>query len=168
MGLNVPVGVSVAGLVILGAGDFNLLETPLRQVDIASAKVATQDLMLQAKCRSQSPDLAPIPRSSIADNLNLPVILFITNSGISVRRNLPIGLGEGSGNLVRVKVAASLGMEETDSGAITNEAGLLGSIILGIAAVRVEEPVVVGIFVVIASNLLLVRTLRVSLDVAVE
>ena len=42
---NVPVGVDIAGVVLLDASGLDLLETPLRQVDVASSEVATQVLV---------------------------------------------------------------------------------------------------------------------------
>ena len=45
MAFNVPVGVDIAGVVLLDASGLDLLETPLRQVDVASSEVATQVLV---------------------------------------------------------------------------------------------------------------------------
>lgn len=44
--LNIPVSVDIAGVVRLGAGRLNLLETPLWQVDVASTKIAAKILVL--------------------------------------------------------------------------------------------------------------------------
>lgn len=54
--LNVPVSVNILWVVVLVTGDFNLLETPLWQVDVASTKIAAQYSVLQSKCSSQSSD----------------------------------------------------------------------------------------------------------------
>lgn len=37
MSFDVPVSVGIAGVVLLGASNLDLLETPLRKVDIASS-----------------------------------------------------------------------------------------------------------------------------------
>jgi hypothetical protein len=37
MSFDVPVSVGIAGVVLLGASNLNLLETPLRKVDVASS-----------------------------------------------------------------------------------------------------------------------------------
>ena len=58
--LNVPVGIGIAGLVVLGASNLNLLEAPLREVDIPGTKIATQNLMLQPDCRGKGTDLTPV------------------------------------------------------------------------------------------------------------
>lgn len=161
--------VSVSGVVVLGASDFDLLETPLRKIGVSSAEVAAQDLVFQSESGIQSPDLAAVTRSSVSDNLNLPVILLVTDSQVTVRRDLLVTTGDGGGNVVRVEVASSLSVDQTDIGAIGGESkvGRLRVVIL-LTAVRVEEPVVVGILVVVAGNLLLTRTRRIGLDVGVK
>jgi hypothetical protein len=37
MSFDVPVGVGIAGVILLGASNLNLLETPLGKVDVASS-----------------------------------------------------------------------------------------------------------------------------------
>jgi len=168
VGLDVPVGVGVTRVVLLGAGHLNLLEAPLRQVDIASAEVAAHGLVPETEGGGQGADLAPVPGRGVADNLNLPVVLVVANRRVTVAGNLPLRLGDGRGDLVRVQVAAGLGVEQTDDLAVGDETGIGLGVIGGGVAVGIEEPVVVGIFVVVACDLLLGRTLGVRLDVAVE
>ena len=168
VGLNVPVSVGVAGVVLLGAGNLNLLETPLREVDVASSKVAAKNLVLETESSGKSPDPAAVARSSIPDNLNLPMILVVTNSQVTVRRNLLVASSDGGSNVVRVQVAASLGVNKANDGAVTNETEISLGVVVIISAVGVEEPVVVGVLVVVASNLLLLGTLGVGLDVRVK
>lgn len=114
VGLDVPVSVSVTRVVLLVAGHFNLLEAPLRKVDVASSQIAAQRGVLKTESRSQSADLAAITRCRISDNLNLPVILLISNSEVTVAGNFAVGLGNGGVNVVRVQVAASLGVDKAD------------------------------------------------------
>ena len=47
--LDVPVGVDIARPVLLDTSGLNLLETPLRQVDVASTEVAVKLGVLQAE-----------------------------------------------------------------------------------------------------------------------
>lgn len=96
------------------------------------------------------------------------MVLLVANSDVAVAGNFPVGLGDGSSDLVRVEVAAGLGVKETNGLAVGNETGFGSGIVIGIAAVGVEEPVVVGILVVVAGNLLLARALGVGLNVTVE
>jgi hypothetical protein len=84
------------------------------------------------------------------------MILLVTNSGVSVTRNFSVGLSNGSSNLVGVKIAAGLGVDKTQDITIGNEFRICLRIILRLGAVGVEPPLVVGIFVVVASNLLLI------------
>src|SRR5436853_7303513 len=60
MSLNIPVRVGISRPVFLGTSDFNLPEAPLRQIDIASPQITTQDCMLQSECCSKCPNLGSI------------------------------------------------------------------------------------------------------------
>jgi hypothetical protein len=168
--LDVPVGVDITGLVLLHTSSLNLLETPLRQVDIASAKVAAKIDVPQAERSGQSAQLRVIPgRVGIVDDFDLPVILGVSNSKVAVARNFPVSLGDGSSDLVRVEVAAGLSVDKTNDVAVANVSDLLVlGIVIGRLSVGVEEPVVVGVLVVVASNLLLSGALRVGLDMRVK
>lgn len=168
MSLNIPVGVGIAGVVLLGAGNLDLLETPLRQVHVTSSEVASKNFMLETEGGGESADLAAVTRGSVADDLNLPVVLFVTNSQVTVAGNLLVASGDGSSNVVGVQVAAGLSVDKSDNRVVANKSEItLGAVIL-LSTVGVEEPVVVGVLVVVTSNLLLLRTLRVGLDVRVE
>lgn len=82
--LDIPVGVNILGVVGFVASDFNLLETPLRQVDVTSTKVASQYGMLESEGSGQGSDLGSIVRGNILNNFHGPVILFISNSCVSI------------------------------------------------------------------------------------
>lgn len=58
--LNVPVSVDIARVVGLDAASLNLLETPLRQVDVSSPKIAAKVYMLQTNCSGESADLPSV------------------------------------------------------------------------------------------------------------
>ena len=58
--LNIPVGEDIPRLVLLDTSRFNLLETPLRQVDVASAEVAVEVDVSETEGGSQSADLGVI------------------------------------------------------------------------------------------------------------
>jgi hypothetical protein len=97
------------------------------------------------------------------------VILGVSNSKVAVARDFPVSLGDRSSDLVRVEVATSLSVNETNDVAVANVSDLLVlGIVIAILSVRVEEPVVVGILVVVASNLLLSGALGVGLHVRVK
>ena len=153
--LDVPVSVNVLGIVGLVTCDFNLLETPLRQVDIASAKIAAKNCVLQSKSSGQSSDLGLVTGTNITDDLHSPVIFLVTNSGVAITRNFSIGLGNWGSDLVRVKVTASLGVDQTQDIAVGDKLWWCLSVIFRLGTVWVEPPLVVGIFVMISGDLLL-------------
>lgn len=124
--------------------------------------------MLQTESGSKRPELGVVPRSSVAYDLNNPMVLGVTNSCVAVARNFPITLCNRGSDLVRVEVTASLGVDQTNNVTVARVAELLFRIVFDLVAVGVEEPVVVGILVVVASDLLLGRALGVCLDVRVE
>ena len=72
--------VGVPRLVLLGTRNFNLLEPPLRKIDVSGPKVASQNLVLQAEGGRQRTQLAIVARSGVVDDFDLPVVLFVTNS----------------------------------------------------------------------------------------
>lgn len=168
MGLNVPVGESILGIVALVASYLDLLETPLRQVDITSTQIAAQDRVSQAESSGQSANTALVARSYIADDLNLPVILVITNGQVAVAGNLLLALRDRSRDIVRVKVASSLRVDQSDDITVSDKSRILLRVEVGLSTGRVKPPLVVGILVVVASDLLLVRAIRISLDVTVQ
>lgn len=57
---NVPVSVNILGIIVLVTGDFNLLETPLWQVDIPSTKIASKDCVLKSESSSQCSDTSSV------------------------------------------------------------------------------------------------------------
>jgi hypothetical protein len=168
--LDVPVSVDITRLVLLDTGSLDLLETPLRQVDVASAKVAAKIDVPQAEGGGQSAELGVVPgRVGIVDYFDLPVILGVSNSKVAVARHFPVGLGDRSSDLMRVEVATSLSVNETNDIAVADVSDLLVlGVVIAILSVGVEEPIVVGILVVVASNLLLSGALRVGLNVRVK
>jgi hypothetical protein len=163
------VGVDIARSVLFDASGLNLLETPLRQVDVASAKVTSKLSVLQTERSDQCPHLRVVPGRSIIDDLDLPVVLGVSDCEVAVARNFPVSLGDRSGDLVRVKVATGLSVDETNDIAVADvsDLGVL-CVVVGLLSVGVEEPVVVGVLVVVASNLLLGRAFGVCLNVGVQ
>ena len=91
--LDIPVGVDIARVVGLDAGSLNLLETPLRQIDVAGAKVAAKIHVLEPQSSSERSDLRAVVRGRVTDDLHLPVVLCVSNSGVAVAGNFPVGLG---------------------------------------------------------------------------
>lgn len=96
------------------------------------------------------------------------MIFFISNSDVSVARNLPISLRDRRRNGVGVKIAARLSVNQANSITIPDKLQWSFGVIVGFVAVGVEKPIVVCILVVITSDLLLAGALRERLNVRVK
>lgn len=168
MALDVPVSVYVSRLVLLGTSDLNLLETPLRQIDVARSEVAAEIGVPQTERGGQSSDLRIVVGSRVTDNFDNPVVLGVPYSGVAVARHLVISLGDRGSDLMRVEITAGLSVNETDGVAVAREAERLLGIVFDFCPVGIEEPVIVRVLVMIASNLLLTRPLGVSLDMRMQ
>lgn len=168
VGLNIPVSVNIPGLVFLHACRLYLFEAPLRQVNIARSKIAAQNRVSQSKSRREGPNPAPIPRGSVIHNLDFPVVFLIPDGDISVTGDFIVRLRDRSRYGVRVQVTSGLSVNKADDIAVTGELQRSIGIVVGLIAVRVDEPIVVRILVVIASNLLLLGAFRVCLDMRMK
>jgi hypothetical protein len=69
---------------------------------------------------------------------------------------------------VGVKVTAGLGVDQSDDGLVSRVAKLLLGLVLNFMTVGIEEPVVVCVFVVVTSDLLLLRAFWVGLNMRVK
>ena len=168
MGFDVPVRVHVTRAGLLYTSRLDLLEAPLWEVDRSSSEITPKLHMSESECRGQSSDTGAVGRGGIADHLDLPVVLLVTNGSVAVARYFPVSLGNWGGNSVRVEVSTGLGVEESNDLLVCDEAQRCFGIKLRLTAVRPEEPVVIGILVVVAGNLLLATAFRVCLDVRME
>lgn len=102
MSFNVPMSKCIFGIVLLSASHFDLLETPLRQVDVTSTKIAAKRDMLKAESRGEGSDFGSVIGRDILHNLDLPVVLLITDRRVSVTRNFFISLCDRRWNIMRV------------------------------------------------------------------
>lgn len=168
MTLNVPVGEDILGLVLLGASDFDLLETPLWQVDVARSEIAVKLSVPKSECSRQSAKLGVIARRGVINDLDLPVILLVTNSDIAITGNFVVSFSNRCGDLVGVQVATRLSVEQPDNCLVTHKLDGIFWVELWLVTVGIEKPVVVRVFVVVASHLLLLRTFRICLNVRVK
>ena len=96
--LDVPVGVHVAGFVLFDTRCFDLLEAPLRQVDVSSSQVAIKINMLQAESSRERPNVGIVSGSCVANDFDLPVILSVADGGVAIARNFIITLGDWGSN----------------------------------------------------------------------
>lgn len=161
-------GVNVAGLVLLDACGFDLLEAPLGQVDISGTEVAAQHWMAQPEACGERPNPGAIPGCSIANHLHFPVVFVVSNGDVSVRGYFVVGFGNRGRNSMRMQVTASLSVNQPDDIAVTNKPKISGGVIVRFLSVGIDEPVVVGILVVVASDLLLLGTFGEGLHMRVQ
>lgn len=85
MAFDVPVSKNIPRVILFGASNLNLLEAPLRQIDISGSEVAAQGSVSQSESSSEGSEFAVVSSGGITHNLNSPVVLFVTNCQISVR-----------------------------------------------------------------------------------
>jgi hypothetical protein len=100
--LDVPVSVDIARSILLDTGSLNLLETPLWQIDVTSAEITTQILVLQTERRSKRANFGVVPRGGISNDFNNPMIFSVTDGSIAVAGDFPVGFRDGSIDLMRV------------------------------------------------------------------
>ena len=96
------------------------------------------------------------------------MILIVADGGIAITRNFIISFGDRSSDLMRMKVTSCLSVYESDDVFVSNISQRSFWIIFWGAPVRIEEPIVVGVLVMVASDLLLARTLRIGLNMRVK
>ena len=157
--LNVPVRIDIVWIVLLVTADFNLLETPLWEIDICRSKITTQSFMSEAKPCSQRMNTVNIILSAsfqVVNNFNLPVIMEISDSRISITRNLVMKFSNRSRNVMRVKIASGGSMLKSNNITVFEE--LNGSIEVKCRFIPtwVNDPFVVCVFIMITCHLLLV------------
>nr|POE53354.1 hypothetical protein CFP56_28576 [Quercus suber] len=158
----------ITGVVRLDTGRLDLLETPLRQIHVAGTEIAVHGWRLQTERSGQGADFATIVGSDVTDNLDLPMVLVVANGCVAITRDLVVRLCDRCRDLVGVQIPASLSMNQTNDVLVLDEFERCLWVVARPGAVGPQEPVVIGIFVMVASNLLLLGSFGVSLDVRVQ
>lgn len=98
MRFNIPVCVDIRRLILLDTSRFDLFETPLREIDISSSQVATQDGVPKPEGCAESTDSRSVFRSNVVDYFNLPMIFIISNGDISITRHFVMRFRDRGGN----------------------------------------------------------------------
>ena len=124
--------------------------------------------MAQSERRSQCPELGIIPRRCIVHHFNLPVVFVISNGQVAVAGDLVVTLRKRRSNLMRMEVPARLRVKQADDVLVTNVFERRFRVIIWLISISVEEPVVVGVFVVVTGHLLLLGAFWVCLDVRMQ
>ena len=92
------------------------------------------------------------------------MVFLIPDSGVAIARHLVVAFGDWSRNLVGMEISTSLSMDEANDTPIRHKAEWCFGIEFRLTSVRIEEPIVVGVFVMVAGDLLLAAALWVCLD----
>ena len=100
MTFNVPVSVSILRIILFRASNFNLLETPLREIDIVRFEITAKRSMTKSEGGQERSDPIAVFREEIFNDFNGPMILFISNCQISVARDFEFALCDGCGDLM--------------------------------------------------------------------
>jgi uncharacterized membrane protein (UPF0136 family) len=167
--LNVPVRVHILRVVFLLAGDLNLFETPLRQIDVGSAEVASKDLVLEPEPGSQRVDPVNLVSTlDVIDHLDHPVILFISNGSVSITGHFVGRLCYWCRDGMRVEVTGGRCVLEANYITILEVAKFTIGIIFRLIPSRKNVPIVVLVLVVVAGDLLLIRANWEGLHVRVQ
>jgi hypothetical protein len=124
--------------------------------------------MAQSERRGERSHSGPVPGSSIAHHLNLPVILIISDRKVPITGHFVVGLADWCRNGMGMQVAARLSMDETNNIAIGDEPHISLGIVVWLLSIWIDEPIIIRILVMVARHLLLLRALGVSLDVRVQ
>ena len=169
--LDVPVRVDVARVVLLLAAHLDLLEAPLRQDRVRRAQVAARCLVAESQAGRQRVDPLVLVLGAavdVVDDLDNPVILVVADSRVAVARHLIVKLRHRRRDGVRVQVTGSGGVLQTNRITILEEMEGKFRVVLGLVPSREEDPLVVLVLIVVASDLLLFRTDWVRLHVRMQ
>lgn len=161
VGLDIPKRILMARVLV--ARNLLLLESPIGKFNLMREKVAPRKKMPQLELRPQRFNLL-LRESSVAlrlVDLDDPVVVGVTVEPFEpVRRDfvLVVHLGDGSADVVRVKLLVRRGVVEDEGGAV--EDGTDGRVVLWIGDGRVggavqDEPEVVVVAVRVEGDLLL-------------
>lgn len=171
MALDIPPRMRVLRVVLLVTGYLDLLPTPLRQRHIGGLEVTTQDLMPEPQPRRQRVntfDVLLVAQDHVVDDLDDPVVVIIADRQVTVGGNFKVLLGHGRREGVRVDIPGRSGMYDPQHVAVLDVLNLAIRV-QGRAAPRwVDNKVIIGILVVVTSDLLLIRSYRERLDMRMQ
>lgn len=169
--LDIPIGVRIIWVVLLRARHLNLLEPPLGQVLVRSAEVASQMIVSEPQTRRKRMDtrnMILLSLLEIVNDLDLPVVMEIANRRVPVARHLVVELRDRRGNVMGVQVARGGTMLQANHISILQIPKFAVEIKSGLVPSRVNNPLIVAVLVMIASDLLLIGAHRERLNMRVQ
>ena len=96
------------------------------------------------------------------------MVFVVADCGVAIRRDFIVTLGDGCRNGVGVQVAPGLGMDQAQHMVVRNVFERLFGVVKRFRSIWIEKPIVIGVFVMVASDLLLLRTFGIGLNVGVQ
>ena len=102
MTLHIPIRMRILRIILLITANLNLLEPPLRQNRIRRSEVTPKVLMLEPQPRRQRMYPVHLGPFQIVHNLDLPVIMVVSDRFVTVTRHFVIELGNRRDDGVRV------------------------------------------------------------------
>lgn len=161
----------ITRIVLWNAADFDLFETPLWQDSVRGGQITSKHLVSEphsGRKRMDAADMGTAALIHIIHDFNDPVVMYVSDSCVTITRNLMIEFGDRRRNWVRVEVPCRRYVSESQDVAV---AKILERVIRSVfrpVPGRKHDPMVVVILVVITGHLLLCGTKRVRLNVGVE
>lgn len=92
------------------------------------------------------------------------MVFLIANGSVAVCRDLVIGFGHWRRNSMGVEIASGLRVYQANNILVSYVLDRVLRVVQRLVPIWIEEPIVVGIFVMVAGHLLLLRTFWVRLD----
>jgi hypothetical protein len=160
----------IVRVVLLVAAHFDLLESPFGQTLVCSTEVTPQHGMTQAQsCRERVYpfELVATPAVKVINDFDQPVIVVVTNRSISVARDLVVQLCDWRRDVVRVQVATCGLVDKANEVIVLKESNGPIQVNTRLLPAWSNDPVIVGVLVVVARDLLLIRPDGVSLGMRV-
>ena len=158
-------------VVLLFAANLDLFESPLRQDRISSPQVTPEMHVPEPQPGRQRMNFLKVAFASPVDvvhDLDLPMILYVTNRLVSVAGYFVVEFGDGSWDRVGVQVSRCSRMSHANNVAILDEPQRSVEIISRFVPPWQNDPVIVFILIMITSDLLLHRSNRERLHVGVK
>ena len=83
------------------------------------------------------------------------MVFCVSDGGVAIAGDFVIGLSDRGCDCVRVQITTSLSVDETNDIAVADKLDRRLGIEFRVMSVGIEEPIIIGIFVMVASDLLL-------------
>lgn len=161
--LNIPGRKGRVGPVAVVAGHLDLSESPLGQVHILGREKTAQLAVAQMEIGCQGSQYTVLGMAALFRcNLHNPGIVGVLGLVVAVSTDFPLAVGDGRLDRMAVQVAFGLVVHQADNVSMLDRLDVLW---LSHAHELLDDPLVVAVLMVVASHLLLSRSLGIRLNV---